>query len=591
MRDDEQPFVSQLRGDRAEQHLTQRGGSRAVRGVGLPHARAPLGGGLTGRALIARGQQLIDALGGGFDLGAPGQFKTLERRRRHRPQETALRAERVFEQQRVAVEQLLNLRRLERLRLGERGVAGAGRAELRFELLMLLEERRDLALQRGDLRGREFVAGQVQALRGGVEALLDGAGARDKLRVGALPNLGSGFGQQFQQAARARLLAGLQGLRGKAFRWAALVQLHQQVKVKLVVSAHGGKVSGAQFLADEVGAHLLNRAQCFFDLRARLVQQATFTRHAGEVIERIRRAFTITDCAAQRQRLVIRIERRSASARREMERAQLGERGGLPAPVADVAAQRQRLIEVIECARAFAHCRCGLAHAVERDALPIPVANRAPALQRLVVIRQRCRALTVCGRHVAEVMQCAPLSGVGVALPELQGLQKSFARFLRLAERSVKRAQPREFEGLSEGLARRLIGAERLLIVIERLLPCAHRVADHPEIVERPGFPRAMPERAPELQRLLKGSARLLILAQILVGLAQGVEQRGFPIAIRRDLPQPQGLLTIIKRLLIFTEFGIVDGDFQQHSGFFALIAERAPELQRLVEFRNGAES
>ena len=77
----------------------------------------------------ARGQQFVNLQGALFNQLSLRQFIARQRIFGDRPEVTALLAERVFEQQRVGVELLLNLFELERLRLGERGVMRAGLAD------------------------------------------------------------------------------------------------------------------------------------------------------------------------------------------------------------------------------------------------------------------------------------------------------------------------------------------------------------------------------------------------------------------------------------------------------------------------------
>ena len=132
--DDEQALACDLSCDRTEQHLAEARRFGPVLAVGPRDGRvaflfAPL-------RRQPRCQPFVDASRGLFDLGAPGQFvEACDESLRHGPEVAALVAERIFEQHRVAVEDLLlDLFESERLGAGECRVARAAASDFGLDL-------------------------------------------------------------------------------------------------------------------------------------------------------------------------------------------------------------------------------------------------------------------------------------------------------------------------------------------------------------------------------------------------------------------------------------------------------------------------
>src|SRR5437016_12707732 len=90
------------------------------------------------RLLRRRMENRVERTRGHLDLCTLRQFITRDRSRRHRPQITAVCAERVFQEHSVGVEHLrLYLFKRKWLRLRQRGIARAGLSNLRLDLLEL----------------------------------------------------------------------------------------------------------------------------------------------------------------------------------------------------------------------------------------------------------------------------------------------------------------------------------------------------------------------------------------------------------------------------------------------------------------------
>ena len=71
-----------------------------------------------------------------------------------------------------------------------------------------------------------------------------------------------------------------------------------------------------------------------------------------------------------------------------------------------------------------------------------------------------------------------------------------------------------------------------MVVVIERLLLLAQSVVDFADVVEREGFPQAVPNGAEDRQGLIVVIERLLLFAQSVVDFADVVERGGFPGAV-----------------------------------------------------------
>src|SRR5215510_14980111 len=211
--DDEQSLLFELLGDGAEQHSAQRGGGLRVLDVGLRDARSLFVSGFEFDGSVAGRQQTADAIGCLLNLFTRRQFVAGDRGFGHRPQITSLFVQSVFEQQGVIVERLpSDFRKAERLGLYERGVARAGGANLRFKPLILGFEILDLFSGRGGLFFAALAAEQSnQAVGFGFKTLLKRAFVRQQRRAYAVPNIGAGLGERFDQRAGARPFAGLEG--------------------------------------------------------------------------------------------------------------------------------------------------------------------------------------------------------------------------------------------------------------------------------------------------------------------------------------------------------------------------------------------
>src|SRR5262249_55582888 len=210
--DDEQPFLSEFTGDRAEQHFAQRGGGLRVFGVGPRDAGLLFVNGFESDDTVASCQQIADAPGRLFDLIARRQFMAGYRGFGHRPQIASLFAQRVFEQYGAIVERLpSDFRKAERLGLYERGVARAGGANLRLKPLILNFDILDLFSGRSDLFFAALTAEQSnQAVSFGFKSLLKRAFVRQQRRVYAVLDIGAGLGERFDQRAGSRPFTGLE---------------------------------------------------------------------------------------------------------------------------------------------------------------------------------------------------------------------------------------------------------------------------------------------------------------------------------------------------------------------------------------------
>src|SRR5262249_13219061 len=106
----------------------------------------------------------VNPLGRQFDFGPWRQFESIDRRWRHHPEETLLRAQRVFEQDRVRIQNpALDVSQVERHGLCQGGVLWAGLANPALDLLELDCESIDFVFRSRSLGIRMF-AGQKACL-------------------------------------------------------------------------------------------------------------------------------------------------------------------------------------------------------------------------------------------------------------------------------------------------------------------------------------------------------------------------------------------------------------------------------------------
>ena len=134
--DYQQPLVFNPRRDGIQKHPGGPCRSGQIGLIGLADASGSRCGCLPWRLLVPRRQRVVQAPHRGFDFCTRSQFEHVHRGRRHRPDEAFLRAQRIFEQDSVVIQDLrLNLAQLERHRMCQCRVLRTGFTNPALDLL------------------------------------------------------------------------------------------------------------------------------------------------------------------------------------------------------------------------------------------------------------------------------------------------------------------------------------------------------------------------------------------------------------------------------------------------------------------------
>src|SRR5258708_479139 len=167
---------------RAEQHLAQ---ACDLPEVAWRSVRAPL---------------LVNADRGSLDLRALRQLESFDAVARDRPQIASLATQRIFQQQRSAVQSLLlYLGQAQRLGMRQSGITRALGAYPAFQFLVLPQDRSDFAFRRGGLLLGMFAAQQLELpARLRIDQLLERTFPIEKGWRGALPDPGIQLAEQIE---------------------------------------------------------------------------------------------------------------------------------------------------------------------------------------------------------------------------------------------------------------------------------------------------------------------------------------------------------------------------------------------------------
>ena len=196
-----------------------------------------------------------------------GQFPGVDTVRSHRPEITALLAQRIFHEQRVAVQQFrLNLFRRQQTGLSQRGVTRIALADGRLQVLIFRFQIADILTQRCHLRIAPAELQQPRTL--GIQPVCNVTLALQQFRPGAFSRYAPGFRQHLHQTARPRTLTGFQRLCHRA-------RAHQQVDVKTIRVLTSGKKRCPQLFTVRSLSGRFVDAQGFLHASPRFRQIAT----------------------------------------------------------------------------------------------------------------------------------------------------------------------------------------------------------------------------------------------------------------------------------------------------------------------------
>ena len=181
--------------------------------IGFSHTGAIFLFGLAESALTGA-EVVVHKAGGSLHFGTSGQLATRERAPRRDPQVTPLVAQRVLEEQRAIVQQLLYVDDAERLHLCQRGITRTLGLDLVRDLFVGGRQRNQL-LVKGSRSFPGMFATQQPRLPFGrrIELLLQRTLALEQRLVDALPNVCARLGKQVDQASGAGAFACLQRFR------------------------------------------------------------------------------------------------------------------------------------------------------------------------------------------------------------------------------------------------------------------------------------------------------------------------------------------------------------------------------------------
>src|SRR6185295_6732279 len=394
---------------------------------------------------------LVGAAGERFDPGARRQREGAHGPRVDGPQHAPLLAERDLQEERLGIEQRLDLRRLERPRFPKRGVARARAPDLRLRRLHVLDQARDLAVDRREPLVRRAASLQAQpALRLRLQALARRCETLPERRVDTLPQIGPRLLEEVEERPGPRLFADRESRRGVA-------EIHQELDAQLVGLLPRGEERSAQLRVRDRSARRFEERHGLGERTVRLVRTAEPPQRAGAAGERLRKADPVARLAALLERPRERLERRLRLPLPHQRFAQLPPGDARLDAVAGRVEDRGRLPEPGGRRGRVAAGERRLAEEAERDPFLLAVLRRAGESERRAVLLLRLR----------------PLAAPPCERPELVARRRLAAA---VAERPFER--------------------ERLLVVLARPVELAeHRVAGG-EVVERRRLRPAVAERA-----------------------------------------------------------------------------------------------
>lgn len=286
---------------------------------------------------------------GGLDGETTGQLDAPQGGSRDRPGVTPLLAQAEFEKEDSGVEELLDLRGGEGLRLDERGIARGGGPNSRLDLVKLGVRRGDLLGDRSHLGGGGLLAEQTHvALHLGAKCLLQGALVGLKLRIGAGVDADAGLVQRLDEGPGPAALASRKGLRVVTVVGPSAMQGHEHAYVKIIEPGQRCQIGSPQSDVREARPQGLDVRERLLHLPERFVQVPSSLCHTCQAVKSDGLALPIPKGPLQCQRLAKGIVSRWHGAKCSLGGPDVDHRAGLDPAVTGVLRQGQGLLMIVQ---------------------------------------------------------------------------------------------------------------------------------------------------------------------------------------------------------------------------------------------------